>query len=128
LKSSSRGIDCLVGFSGGVLGGAASISGALPSMWLSMRPWPKSHIRAVLQPFNVAVLSVTVAMLFWNGAYDGRTLNALVITVPTTLLAAQVGIMVFHHIEDAVFRRLMIAMNFALGIGILISEMRLLTG
>ena len=62
-------IDGLIGFAGGVLGGTASLSGALPTMWCSMRPWPKSETRAVLQPFNVVVLSLTALMLALQGAY-----------------------------------------------------------
>ncbi|MEP6065310.1 MAG: sulfite exporter TauE/SafE family protein, partial [Paracoccaceae bacterium] len=35
-------IDALIGGVGGILGGAASVSGAIPAMWLSLRPWPKA--------------------------------------------------------------------------------------
>ena len=88
-------IDSLVGLTGGILGGAASVSGAVPSMWLSIRPWTKAETRAVLQPFNVAVLSTTICLLFLKGAYDRTALNALLVTIPLGLIAAQIGIMVF---------------------------------
>jgi uncharacterized membrane protein YfcA len=116
-------IDSMVGFVGGVLGGAASVSGAIPSMWLSIRPWTKSETRAVLQPFNVAVLSTTVSLLFFKGAYTEPVLMALLITMPLGLIAAQIGIAVFRRLSDMGFRRLLILLTLLMGLGILLSEL-----
>ena len=66
-------LDCAVGFSGGVLGGMASLSGALPTMWASTRTWSKTETRAVLQPFNIIILFVTAGVLAWRGAYNIQT-------------------------------------------------------
>lgn len=116
-------IDAVIGGVGGVLGGAASVSGAIPSMWLSLRPWPKSETRAVLQPFNMAILGTTVCLLALKGAYDGTALRALLITVPAGLLAAQVGIAVFKRLSDVMFRRLLIGLTLLMGVGILAGEL-----
>lgn len=116
-------IDSLFGFTGGVLGGAASVSGAIPAMWLSIRPWTKAETRAVLQPFNVAILSTTITLLFLKGAYDRTALNALLITIPTGLVAAQAGIMVFRRLSNTGFRRLLILLTLLMGLGILASEL-----
>ncbi|WP_371228433.1 sulfite exporter TauE/SafE family protein [Roseovarius sp. 2305UL8-3] len=115
-------IDSLIGFTGGFLGGAAAVSGAVPQMWLSIRPWTKSETRAVLQPFNVTILSTTVCLLFFQGAYDHTTLSALLITVPCGLIAAQIGITVFGRLSDTTFRRLLIILTLMMGIGIMVSE------
>jgi uncharacterized membrane protein YfcA len=115
-------IDSLVGLMGGVLGGAASVSGAIPAMWLSIRPWTKSETRAVLQPFNVAVLGTTVCLLFFKGAYDRTALNALMVTIPTGLVAAQIGIWVFKKLSDTGFRRLLVILTLLMGLGIMVSE------
>lgn len=116
-------LDVLVGLAGGVFGGAASVSGALPAMWLSIRPWTKSETRAVLQPFNVVILSTTVCLLVFQGAYNSTALSALLITVPTGLVAAQIGIMVFRRLSDTMFRRLLILLTLAMGVGVLLSEL-----
>ncbi len=113
-------IDALVGFVGGVLGGAASVSGAIPAMWLSLRPWPKAATRAVLQPFNVAILSTTVALLFFRGAYDSTAVSALLIVVPVGLVASQIGLFVFKRISDNLFRRLLIGLTLLMGLAILV--------
>ena len=115
-------LDALVGLTGGVLGGAAAVSGAVPVMWLSMRPWTKSETRAVLQPFNIMVLSTTVCLLFFKGAYDRTALTALMITVPTGLVAAQIGIAAFRALSDLVFRRVLILLTLMMGLGVLLSE------
>lgn len=115
-------VDAIVGFIGGVLGGAASVSGAIPAMWLSIRPWPKAQTRAVLQPYNVAILSTMVTMLAFKGAFDGQALSALLVTIPAGLIAAQFGIAVFKRLSDGVFRRLLIVLTLLMGLGILASE------
>ena len=116
-------IDSGFGFLGGVLGGAAAVSGSLPQMWLSIRPWTKSETRAVLQPFNVAILGTTISLLFWQGAYDRTALSALAVTIPTGLIAAQIGIAVFYRLSDTGFRRLLIMLTLAMGVGIVLSEL-----
>lgn len=102
--------DALIGFTGGVLGGAASLSGALPTMWCAMRPWPKAETRAVLQPYNVAVLSLTALLLAWNGLYTQQTLMLMAIVLPATLIGAQCGIAIFRRLTDDQFRVLLIGL------------------
>lgn len=116
-------IDMTVGFLGGLLGGAASLSGALPTMWCSMRPWPKAETRAVLQPYNVAVLGITAGLLALRGAYSAEVLLALALALPAALISAQVGISLFKRLPDDAFRRLLIAMCFVSGAVLLAREL-----
>ena len=113
--------DCVVGGVGGILGGAAGMSGALPSMWMSLRPWTKFETRAVLQPFNMVMLTTTVVLLFLRGGFEGAG-GALLITIPCGLLAAQVGIAVFKRLSDTTFRWVLILLTLAMGIGVGVSE------
>jgi uncharacterized membrane protein YfcA len=109
-------IDSIVGFFGGILGGAASLSGALPTMWCSMRPWPKAETRAVLQPFNVVILALATALFAFKGVYTSETLLLIAIALPVTMIFAQIGIAVFKRLSDDQFRRLLIAMMFVSGL------------
>ncbi len=109
-------IDSVVGFGAGILGGAASLSGALPTMWCSMRPWTKSEARAVFQPFNVVVLSLTAILFAFKGIYTHDTLILVAASMPITIIFAQVGIVVFKRLEDDQFRRLLIAMMLISGL------------
>lgn len=108
-------LDSLVGFAGGVLGGAASLSGALPTMWCTMRPWPKGETRAVLQPFNVVVLALTAVLFLMNGLYTSETLVLMAIALPVTMIGAQLGLSVFRRLGDEQFRVLLIGLMFASG-------------
>ena len=116
-------IDSAIGFLGGILGGAASLSGALPTMWCSMRPWPKSETRAVLQPFNVTVLGLTAAIFAFKGVYTAELLIKLVLVLPVAMIFAQIGIAVFKRLTDGQFRRLLILMMFASGIVLMGKEL-----
>ncbi|SDL62277.1 sulfite exporter TauE/SafE family protein [Paracoccus chinensis] len=108
-------LDSLVGFAGGVLGGAASLSGALPTMWCAMRPWPKGETRAVLQPFNVVVLALTALLFLLNGLYTSETLVLMAIALPVTMIGAQLGLSIFRRLGDEQFRVLLIGLMFASG-------------
>ncbi|WP_050525970.1 sulfite exporter TauE/SafE family protein [Pseudorhodobacter aquimaris] len=108
-------IDSLIGFVSGVLGGATSLSGALPTMWCSMRTWTKSETRAVLQPFNIIILFLSALVFLFRGNYTWEVVKDIIIALPITLLAAQVGIHVFKHLNDTQFRRLLVVMMFASG-------------
>ena len=116
-------IDASIGFLGGILGGTASVSGAIPAIWLSLRPWPKADIRAVLQSFNVAILATTITLLFLRGAYDNVAIKALLVTIPIGLIASQIGLFVFKRISTNTFRRLLISLTFLMGIGLLIQTL-----
>jgi len=116
-------LDMVVGFLGGILGGAASLSGALPMMWCALRPWPKAETRAVLQPFNFVVLGLTAGLLALRGAYTRETLIYLALAVPVAVVAAQIGIAIFRRLPDAVFRRLLIVMTFVSGAVLLAREL-----
>jgi len=107
--------DVLVGFLGGVLGGAASLSGALPTMWCALQPWTKGETSAVLRPFNVAILATAAAVFAGQGYYTPDTLLMIAIALPATLISAQIGIWVFRRLSDHQFRWLLIWLLFASG-------------
>ena len=112
-------LDGIVGFLGGLLGALASLSGALPTIWLSLRPWPKAKIRALLQSFNMTVLTLSTILLALKAVYDTSVLIALAIAAPVALASAQVGIAVFKRLNDADFRRLLIFLMLVSGVVLL---------
>ena len=118
-------IDRLVGLVGGIFGGAAGLSGAIITVWLSMRTYSKNETRAVLQPYNVAVLGLSVLMLAASGAYSLSSLIYLGVVMPAGLIAAQTGIWLFKRLDTAQFRRLLIILMFVSGVMLIL---RSLTG
>ena len=113
-------VDSVVALIGGFLGGLAGLSGALPTIWLSMRPWKKQLTRAVLQPFNVAILFTTVVVSAINGALTLTTILAFAIAFPAAMLSVQLGIYAFRQVNDTQFRRTLIILCLAMGVGILV--------
>lgn len=107
--------DSVVGFLGGVLGGAASLSGALPTMWCTMRPWTKGETSAVLRPYNVVILGIATVLFAWQGYYSRDTLILMAIALPATLISSQIGIAVFRRLTDHQFRWLLVWLLFASG-------------
>ena len=103
-----HGVDAGIGFSGGILGAMAGLSGALPTMWISMRDWTKQQSRAVLQPYNLLILGISALLLAIDGVYDRATLTAMAIALPATLLAAQGGLWAFARLDDQQFRHLLV--------------------
>lgn len=116
-------VDASVGFLGGFLGGLASLSGALPTMWCAVRSWPKEETRAVLQPYNVVVLGLSSVLLALRGAYTAETLWFALVAIPTALISAQIGISLFKRIPDATFQRLLIVLCFVSGLILLAREL-----
>lgn len=115
--------DAGIGFAGGVLGAMAGLSGALPTMWISLRDWTKARSRAVLQPYNLAVLGASAALLALEGAYTRDVLIAMAIALPATMISAQAGIWAFRRLTDLQFRRLLIGLTFVAGAIILLREL-----
>ena len=118
-----KGIDLAVqeiNASGGILGGLAGLSGALPAMWCALRPWPRHETRAVLQPFNVVILMISASLLALRGAYTAEVLPALGLAVLVSVLSGQVGIFVFKRLSDDQFRWLVILLMLASGLMLLL--------
>lgn len=115
-------VESGVGFLGGLLGGAAGLSGALPTMWCAIRPWSKAETRAVLQPYNVVVMGLTMLALALHGQYTPETLWLILLALPATMIGTQIGLRVYRRLSDARFRRLLIVMLFSSGLLILARE------
>ena len=120
IQGAYRGVDVGVGFAGGALGAMAGLSGVLPSMWCAMRPWSKSEQRGVSQPYNMVVLGISMVGLAIDGTYSMAVLTNLVIALPVSLFAAFLGIRLFRRLTDSAYRRLVILMMLAAGVGLLL--------
>ncbi len=115
-------IDVSVGFIGGILGAVGGLSGVLPAMLCSMRPWSKMKQRAVLQPFNFIVMSLAATMLAFKGGYPISTIKIMAISFPITMIASFIGIQVFRRLNDDQFRRLLIIMMLLSGVILIVKE------
>ena len=108
--------DSAVGFIGGVLGALAGLSGALPTIWSALHDWQKSEQRAVLQPFNVLILSVVLLGFGWRGLLDHAVWLAVAIALPSSIIGVQFGIFIFQRLSESQFRQILIWLILTSGI------------
>ena len=110
-----RAADGTVGFAGGILGGFAGLSGALPLVWLQMRGGPSIGQRAVYQPFNLIVLALATLGMALTGAIDARVLTIAALSLPVTLAGAWLGARVYTGVSEAAFRRIVLVLLLGSG-------------
>ena len=116
--------DAAVGFTGGVMGGMASLSGPAPTIWLQLRGWTKGEQRGVNQPFNMAVLATALLSAAIAGLLDRTFLVWAAITLPASLIGASIGLLVYGRIDDIGFRRIVLILLGASGATLIVSALR----
>jgi len=116
--------DGTVGFTGGVLGGFAGLSGPLPLVWLQMRGGPSATQRATYQPFNLVVLGLAAAGMALSGRIDARVLDIAALCLPATLASAWIGAQLYGRISEAMFQRVVLALLLTSGTGLIVEALR----
>ena len=109
-------VDVGVGAIGGVLAAVAGLSGALLTMWCSLYDWPKARRRAVIQPFNMIVLSLVFLLMVLRGMLNGHIAMLTLIALPFSVLGTQAGIAIFRRLSDDRFQRLLIWLTLFSGL------------
>lgn len=110
-----RVADGAVGFAGGILGGLAGLSGALPTIWAGLRGWSRDEQRAVYQPFIVVVQIWALASLALSGGVGRDALQWVVMCLPAFALGIFLGMRAYARIDERIFRRIVLGMLLASG-------------
>jgi len=116
--------DATVGFIGGVMGGMASLSGPAPTIWAQLRGYGKNEQRGVNQPFNMSVLFLAVVSAGIAGFLDRRFFVWAAITVPTTLIGARIGLVLYGRVNDMQFRRIVLTLLSLSGVTLIATSLR----
>ena len=119
-----RAADAAAGFVGGVMGGMTSLSGPAPIIWVQLRGWPKDEQRGVMQPFNMAVLAAALLAAAVAGLLDRTFWIWAAVSVPTSVIASRLGLMLYGKTNDAVFRLLVLALLAVSGVTLIVSALR----
>ncbi|MFZ1105605.1 MAG: sulfite exporter TauE/SafE family protein [Hyphomicrobiaceae bacterium] len=119
LAVGGSGAEAAVGFIAGVLGGLAALSGVLVTVWASLKAWPKDQRRVVFQAFNFTVLTAMLAASAATGQVGLRSLAALVIAAPGTLLGASLGLRLYRRLDDVGFDRLVLVVLLLSGVALI---------
>lgn len=113
-----RAADALVGVGGGFLGGLASLSGPLPTIWAGLRGWPKDEQRGVFQPFNLAILLTAAIGHYASGRVALSDAGIVAGAVGAAILGAGAGLWVYRRASDAQFRRYVLIMLLLSGLSL----------
>jgi uncharacterized protein len=122
LAADGKDGEALVGFLSGVLGGLAGLSGVLVTVWGSLKAWPKDQRRTFFQSFNFSVLTAMLVVSLASGQLGLRSLLAVGIAAPATLLGAALGLGVYRRLDDVAFDRLVLLVLLLSGVALIWSS------
>jgi len=123
VERGGRGVEAVVGFCGGILGGLAALSGVLPTVWASLKGWSKAERRAFFQIFNFTVLTAMLAASLVQGMVESKSVAALAIAIPGTLTGNWVGVAVYRRLDDLRFDQIVLSVLLLSGIGLIWSSL-----
>jgi len=113
--------DAGVGLLNGVLGGATGLAGIIVTIWCGLRGWPKDVQRTVFQPVGVSVFAMSALWLGASGAVGIDTLRLFAIGLPILLAGTWLGLKLYGRVDDAGFRKIVLALLLVSGIALLFS-------
>ena len=108
--------DAGIGFTGGVLGGLAGLSGPVPILWASVRGWGKDERRAVFQIFNWTILTAALCVQAATGLITRETMWLTLLVLPATIGGAWLGARTYHGLSDRNFRDVVLGLLFLSGV------------
>jgi uncharacterized membrane protein YfcA len=112
--------DAAVGFLNGVLGGITGLAGILVTIWCGLRGWPKDVQRTVFQPVAVAIFLMSAVWIGAAGAITAATIKLFLIGLPALLAGTWLGLKLFGRLDEAAFRRVVLALLLISGVVLII--------
>lgn len=119
ISHGGRFADALAGLAGGVMGAFGGFTGAIPTLWCTLRGHAKDLQRSTVQNFNLAVLLVTMATYLGTGRVTRPMLPSIAIVVAAVLVPALLGNRVYVGLSETAFRRLVLCLLTASGVALL---------
>jgi uncharacterized membrane protein YfcA len=110
--------DGCVGVLSGILGGMTGFGGILPTIWSGLRGWPKDEQRAVFQPTGVAIFVGAALLLGGTGSVTPDTVRLFLIGLPGLLIGHTLGLRLYGKLDEAGFRRVVLALLLLSGLGL----------
>ena len=105
IRSGGRPADAGVGLLGGVMAPLSGFSGLAPALWCTLRGYNKDEHRAVIQNFNLAVLSATVASNVYAGRLRAAMWPQMAVVAGSLVLPAIWGSKIYVGMSPGAFRK-----------------------
>jgi uncharacterized membrane protein YfcA len=106
----------LAGFLGGILHTSTSISGPPVILFLSNQGVDKDSFRTALQCYFAVMNVVSIAIFAWLGLMGRATWVASAVYLVPLLLGSLAGVWLSRHVDELLFRRIVLGVVLALGI------------
>lgn len=124
LHHGGRVADALAGAAGGLMGPLGGFTGAIPTLWCTLRGLDRDEQRAVIQNFNLAMLTVTTAAYVQRGLITAAHLPQVGLVAASLAVPALLGMRVYVGISPQTFRNLVLGLLTATGVAMLVSALR----
>ena len=122
VAAGGRLADALAGAAGGLMGGIGGFTGIIPTLWTTLRGLEKDHQRAIIQNFNLAALSFTMAVYFATGAITPDMIPLLPVVGVALLVPALLGAKAYVGLSQEAFRRVVLSLLSLSGLAMLIAS------
>ena len=106
----------VIGSLGGFAGAVSGFTGVLPTLWFTLQRWDRDTLRAVIQNFNLALLSVTALAYLGLGYVQPPMLPQLALLCAAMVLPVLLGAKVYDRISPEAFRRWVLVLLSAAGL------------
>lgn len=104
IEKGGRLADAFVGLLGGVMAPLSGFSGLAPALWCTLRGYTKDEHRAVLQNFNLVVLSATFASAVWTGRVHAGLLPQMGVVAGALIIPSIYGSKIYIGMSPKAFR------------------------
>lgn len=122
----NRLADAAAGLAGGTMSGLSGFAGVVPSLWGTLRGFPKELQRTTVQNFNLAVLAASFGGLLFSGVVTAPMWPMFAVVAPALVLPALLGARIYMGLSEIAFRRVVLVMLTASGVAMLASALPVL--
>lgn len=123
-----RWADGVAGACGGFMGPLGGFTGAIPTLWCTLRGLERDAQRAVIQNFNLAMLATTMTSYVAGGIVTRPMLPLMGAVAPALVLPALAGMKVYLGISPQTFRKVVLTLLTVSGVVMLASALPQLVG
>ena len=124
IKRGGRTADAGVGLIGGVMAPLSGFSGLAPALWCTLRGYNKDEHRAVIQNFNLIVLSATLASNVWAGRLQRGHVPQMALVAGALVIPAIWGSKIYVGMSAVAFRKTVLWLLVGAGFVMLAAALR----
>ena len=124
IEKGGRTADAGVGLLGGIMAPISGFSGLAPALWCTLRGYTKDEHRAVLQNFNLIVLSATFVSLVWSGRIRSEMWPQMALVAGALVVPSVYGSKIYIGMSQAAFRKGVLWLLILAGVAMLAAAVK----